>query len=98
MLVSRRVLALRSLSECIDAINWASKRRPVHVRPAWIGALVDEGRARLRAGVCVSCACTDAAGCWPPCAWVSGTKTPRTLCTACDIDGCSNPIRNGPAL
>lgn len=80
LVVSAKVLAGRSLSECIDALNWASRRKPVAVRPPFLAELLAEGKARQLSGVCQECGCTDAAGCFPGCAWANAAAT---LCTSC---------------
>jgi hypothetical protein len=80
--IARRLLGRQTLAECIDAIGWARNRRPVSARPAWIGALLDTGRAHLVGGVCAVCGCTDRRACAPfGCSW---TTRARTLCSACD--------------
>lgn len=76
--VRLRELGRRSLAECIDAINWANNRRPIAVRPAWIGELLDEGRARLLAGVCLACGDTGKRN--PELVWAT---VDRTICEAC---------------
>jgi hypothetical protein len=95
MAISLRELARRTVPECIDAAAWARNRRPLSVRPAWLGELVSEGRARLVSGVCEGCGCTDGSACEPfGCAWMNAA---HTLCSACEDDAFGiNPIRSAP--
>jgi hypothetical protein len=83
------VLGRRSLADCIDAIAWCRNRRPLSVRPAWLAALLQSGRARLVSGVCAVCGCSDYDPCPLGCGW---TNQAETLCTACDYGPAGNAL------